>query len=240
MHNQQTTTDNQGTGIVIALIKARGTGSTLKGKNMYSVLGKPVLGYSLEILMQLPFLNKVYVWSEDAKIKSLARDYGAVALDRPKSMIHYGAEFHSQLEINFNSINQIKEDLGQPYEYCLNFNCNMLLFRPQSLCTMFDRLVADPAARSIQAIEPVQTGFCLTNDRHGLMPFLNDSMMPEEMNRRLYRRVGVTMNKCGIQHAKNNKVLYHKVAKEEGQDIHDKLDIKLIEFYLTQAQEPAL
>ena len=219
-------------GKVVALIKARGSGSTLAGKNMRLLLGKPVIEYALETLLRASFLDKVYVWSEDELIKASARRLGAVGLHRPLSMVHYNSGFHTDQAFNFNSLNQIKEDLGSPIKVMVNFNCNLPLFRTKSLEQMFKRLMDDSKARWITALAPVKPGLCLTNGQYGLLPFMNDENIHRQDYPNIYRKLGVSMMKCGLQYATLRKQIYLQVDREEGIDLHSIEDSVILEYYL--------
>lgn len=224
-------------GKVTALIKARGGGSTLAGKNMYPLNGMPVLGHALQTLKKAAFIDKVYVWSESKDIQALTRRLDAVPLDRPLSMVHYHSGFHSDQEFNFYSLNQMKTDINAPIEVIINFNCNYVLFRTSSLEKMFDKLMNDPTARSIIALAPVAPGLCLDNGRHGLFPFMNDANIQREDYPRIYRKLGISMLKCGLHYAALQKQIYLPVGHEEGIDLHDEEDTLILEYHLNKQKE---
>lgn len=70
----------------IAIIPARGGSKRLVGKNIYPLLGKPLIGYSIEALQACDFIDAVYVSSDDPAILKVAEDYGAIALERPAEL----------------------------------------------------------------------------------------------------------------------------------------------------------
>jgi len=217
---------------VATLIKVRGFGSTLEGKNMYPLNGTPVLEHALRTLKNASFIDKVYVWSESKEIQALTQRLGAVPIDRPLSMVHYHSGFHSEQEFNLNSLNQMKADNNGPFEVIINFNCNYVLFRTISLEKMFDKLMNDPTARSIIALAPVAPGLCLDNGRYGLFPFMNDANIQREDYPNIYRKLGISMLKCGLQYAALQKQIYLPVSREEGIDLHDEEDTLILEYHL--------
>ena len=226
-------------GKVVALMKVRGTGSSLEGKNVYPLNGTPVLVHAIRILKRARFIDRVYVWSESGEIKRLALKNGAVAIDRPLSMVHYNSGFHTGLEFNFNSLNRIKEDIGAPIEVIVNFNCNYVLFRTGDLENMYGKLMNDREARSIVALSPVEPGFCIENGRYGLFPFMNDEDMQQESYPRIYRKLGVSILKCGLKYARLQKQTFHPVGREEGIDLHGPEDVTLIEYHLKKRARTA-
>lgn len=70
----------------IAIIPARGGSKRLIGKNIYPLLGKPLLVYSIEALKACAFIDSIYVSSDDPAILKVAEAHGAIALERPKAL----------------------------------------------------------------------------------------------------------------------------------------------------------
>lgn len=72
---------------VLAIIPARGGSKGLPGKNIYPLLGKPLIGYTIEAALQSQFIDKVIVSSDDTAIIEIARQYGCEApFTRPPSL----------------------------------------------------------------------------------------------------------------------------------------------------------
>lgn len=70
----------------IAIIPARGGSKRLKGKNIYPLFGKPLLGYTIDALRQCAFVDAIYVSSDDDEILSVATKFGARPLRRPAQL----------------------------------------------------------------------------------------------------------------------------------------------------------
>lgn len=70
----------------IAIIPARGGSKRLKGKNIYPLFGKPLLGYTIDALRQCAFIDAIYVSSDDDEILSVATEFGARPLRRPAQL----------------------------------------------------------------------------------------------------------------------------------------------------------
>ena len=66
----------------IAIIPARGGSKRLKDKNIYPLLGKPLLGYSIEACLASEYIDEVIVSSDDSRILSVAKEFGATPLLR--------------------------------------------------------------------------------------------------------------------------------------------------------------
>lgn len=67
----------------IAIIPARGGSKRLIGKNIYPLLGKPLLAYTIEALQGCDFVDAIYVSSDDTAILEVAEKWGARGLKRP-------------------------------------------------------------------------------------------------------------------------------------------------------------
>jgi CMP-N,N'-diacetyllegionaminic acid synthase len=72
---------------IYALIPARGGSKRLPRKNIYPVMGKPMIMYSIEAAQGSRFLKKdnIYVSTEDAEIKEVVKPYVKV-MDRPMEL----------------------------------------------------------------------------------------------------------------------------------------------------------
>jgi len=66
-----------------AFIFARGGSKGLPEKNIRLLAGKPLIQYSIEIAKQCPSIDKVFVSTDDRSIAGIARQAGAIIIDRP-------------------------------------------------------------------------------------------------------------------------------------------------------------
>lgn len=57
---------------VICLIPARGGSKGIPGKNMISILGKPLISYSIELALNIKQISSIWVSSDDQKILDFA------------------------------------------------------------------------------------------------------------------------------------------------------------------------
>lgn len=70
----------------VAIIPARGGSKRLIGKNIYPLLGKPLLAYTIEALKACDFVDEIFVSSDDPSILKVADDWGATPLERPQEL----------------------------------------------------------------------------------------------------------------------------------------------------------
>tara|TARA_B100000686_G_C16713695_1_gene930704 strand:- start:294 stop:1001 length:708 start_codon:yes stop_codon:yes gene_type:complete len=68
----------------IAIILARGGSKTIPQKNIKSFCGKPLIAWSIEQAKKSKNIKNVWVSSDDKKILSISKKYGAKTILRPK------------------------------------------------------------------------------------------------------------------------------------------------------------
>lgn len=66
-----------------AFIFARGGSKGLPGKNIKELVGKPLIQYSIDIALESPSIDKVFVSTDDAQIAITAERAGAIVIKRP-------------------------------------------------------------------------------------------------------------------------------------------------------------
>ena len=71
---------------IIAFIPARGGSKGLPRKNIKSLLGKPLVAWTIEQAKNSKYVNKVVVSTEDKEIAEISRKYGAEVVDRPEEL----------------------------------------------------------------------------------------------------------------------------------------------------------
>lgn len=69
-----------------AFIFARGGSKGLPGKNIKLLAGKPLLHYSIDSALAAPSIEQVFVSTDDAEIAQVARNGGAIVIDRPADL----------------------------------------------------------------------------------------------------------------------------------------------------------
>lgn len=71
---------------VECIILARGGSKGIPGKNIIDFCGKPLLAWTIDQCIQAESISTVWVSSDDKKILSVAKTYGADLIERPKSI----------------------------------------------------------------------------------------------------------------------------------------------------------
>lgn len=69
---------------ILCVIPARGGSKGLKNKNVKLLLGKPLIGYTIEAAIASKLLDKIVVSTDDGLIAGAARKYDIQTIKRPK------------------------------------------------------------------------------------------------------------------------------------------------------------
>lgn len=69
--------------MVCALLLGREGSAGFPGKNVYPVLGRPLVAYPLMAARAAKTVERVYVSTDSPKLRAIAQDYGARIIDRP-------------------------------------------------------------------------------------------------------------------------------------------------------------
>ena len=70
---------------IVAIIPARGGSKRLKNKNLYPLLGKPLIQWTIDEALKSEYIQDIFVSTEDLTIKQAVLPYCKV-IDRPKNL----------------------------------------------------------------------------------------------------------------------------------------------------------
>jgi len=71
---------------VAALLLGRGGSSGFPGKNLYTILGRPLMAYPLLAAQESAYVDRVYVSTDSEEIMAVGRKYGAEIIVRPPEL----------------------------------------------------------------------------------------------------------------------------------------------------------
>lgn len=71
---------------VIAVIPARGGSKSVPGKNLRQLDGKPLIAWAIEVAKQSAGIDRVIISTDDSKIATVSRAYGAEVYLRPSHL----------------------------------------------------------------------------------------------------------------------------------------------------------
>ena len=70
----------------VAIIPARGGSEGIPGKNIIDIAGKPLIAWSIEQAANSKLVDIIYVSTDDERIASVSRQYGAKVINRPAEL----------------------------------------------------------------------------------------------------------------------------------------------------------
>lgn len=69
--------------MICALLLGREGSGGFPGKNIYPVLGRPLVAYPLMAACDAQTVDRVYISTDSPRLKTIAQEYGAYIIDRP-------------------------------------------------------------------------------------------------------------------------------------------------------------
>ena len=108
--------------MIAALLIGREGSIGFPGKNLYPVLGKPLMTYSLLAAKNAKSVDIVYVSTDSIKIKEIGRKYGAQIIDRPPELCTPEALGEDAFVHGYNVI---KESINEDIEIMVLLFCNV-------------------------------------------------------------------------------------------------------------------
>ncbi len=99
---------------IIAVIPARGGSKRIPGKNIINFCGKPLLAWSIEQVKASSKISSLYVSTDNEEIVSVAKQYGAKVINRPKEIA--GDEATSEEALK-HAINEIRKENSSKIDY---------------------------------------------------------------------------------------------------------------------------
>ncbi len=234
----------------IALIWARGNGSSLHRKSVYPILGRPLIDYILDAARKSGVIDRLYVFTEDEEVAAVTRGAGWQVIPRFEHMVEYSHPNFNSDEISRHQNQCILRDLGAPeaaveeakitpwVKGLFHLNCNYVLIRPSSIQRMVRQLVNDESMSRICLGVRVEPHLFIINPETGVpFPIWHQQGMDRREYPPLYRAlpdVSFTL----IDRLKKGTALRFTICeidRRESLDIHTEEDVRLAEFYLASA-----
>lgn len=106
---------------VLAIIPARGGSKGVPRKNIKSLNGKALIGYTIEAAKSSKYIDKTIVSTEDEQIKAVALNFGAeIPFLRPKEL---ATDMSPSIDGILYTINRLQEEYNYIPEYVCLLQC---------------------------------------------------------------------------------------------------------------------
>ena len=233
---------------ILGLIAARGGSKGIPGKNVRPFLGKPLIAWSIQHALACPEITRVVVSTDDERIATVARDYGAeVPFMRPPELACDGA---GKWQVWQHALAEVNDRLGWSVDLFVDLDCTSPLREVKDISMAIQQFLSSPSeieavftlceARKNPYFNMVEyqdgyLGFCKPLPtpivRRQDAPKVYDHVASIYVLRPEYLRRG-----RGLL---SGKTLGYLLPPERGFDIDSDLDFKWAEFLMLQREAPA-
>jgi CMP-N,N'-diacetyllegionaminic acid synthase len=156
-------------GEVLALIPARGGSKSVPRKNIFPLMGKPMIAWAIEHAQACEHITRVIVTTDDEEIAQVARSYGAeVPFMRP---VELAQDLSVDIEFHRHAVEWLKQNENYVPDMVINLRPTPPSRQPAIIDKAIETFAAHPevdALRSVHLAE--QSPFKMwTIDEHGFM-----------------------------------------------------------------------
>jgi hypothetical protein len=116
--------------MISALMIGREGSVGFPGKNVYPVLGKPLMVYPLLAAKNARFVDNVFISTDSEKIKAIGRSHGAAIINRPPELCTKEALGEHAFVHGYK---YIREQTGSDVELIVLLFCNAATILPQTI-----------------------------------------------------------------------------------------------------------
>ncbi|MEK6934676.1 MAG: cytidylyltransferase [Nanoarchaeota archaeon] len=125
-----------------ALIIGRGKHQGIKMKNLYPILGRPLMAYPIMAAKNCKRISKVYLSTESEEMKNVGREYGIEIIDRPEYLSREKTLPEDVYLHGFNEIKKLNPD--KEIKMVVLMVCNGATTKPQYMEEGISVLLNDP------------------------------------------------------------------------------------------------
>jgi len=133
---------------VVALMLGRGGSTGFPGKNLYPVLGRPLMAYPLMAARDSATVDRVYVSTDSEEIMEVAREFGAEIIVRPPELATPEALGEDAYRHGYEVIRDEFAERGEEIELLALLFANAPNVTPELIDEGVGKLRADPSLDS--------------------------------------------------------------------------------------------
>jgi len=115
---------------ILTIIPARGGSKRLKKKNIYPLMGKPMISWVLDECRQSKYIDRTVVSTEDKEIKELCLNNGIEIIDRPLSLSTNKAE---KMDVIKHAVRKLEDTENYIPEIIISLQANSPELKYQEL-----------------------------------------------------------------------------------------------------------
>ncbi|MBI5032975.1 MAG: cytidylyltransferase [Chloroflexi bacterium] len=130
--------------MICALLLGREGSTGFPGKNVYPVLGRPLVAYPLMAARAAKSIDRVYVSTDSPRLKAIGAEYGARIIDRPPHLATKTALGEDAYVHGYQVIRDELAQAGQSVELMVLLFANTATLTPDIIDTGVDVLRTHP------------------------------------------------------------------------------------------------
>ena len=124
---------------VLALVPARADSKGLPGKNTRSLLGKPLINWSIETAINTKYIDDVVVSTDSLEIAEIARQAGAqIPFIRPGEL---ATDTATSVDVAIHALYQMNSLFGSTYDFVVLLEPTSPIRKTTDLETMIEKIV---------------------------------------------------------------------------------------------------
>lgn len=224
---------------ILAFIPARGGSKGIKHKNIYNVLGKPLVSYIINAAKKSKYVDEIIVSTDDMEIADIAKNCGAkIPFMRPAE---FAQDTSKTLDAVLHGVRWLKEH-GELYDILVLLQPTQPLTSAQDIDNAIEIFLSreDASQKGLVALSPVHDHPILiraVNDDGTISRLLNVGSTVRRQDMPVYYRVNgciyINLFASIDEHTSfNDNLLAYVMPKERSIDVDDLSDIAQIEYYL--------
>ncbi len=137
---------------VLAIIPARGGSKGIPGKNIRAFAGYPLIAYSIAAATQSIYVTRVIVSTDDEKIASVARQFGAeTPFLRPAE---HAQDLSTDFPVFEHALTWLKENEGYQPDIVIQLRPTSPIRPPDCVDNAIEILLQNPQADSVRGVVP--------------------------------------------------------------------------------------
>lgn len=220
---------------VLAIIPARGGSKGIKGKNIFSIEGKPLIAYTIEAACASEYIDTVIVSTDNQEIADISKAYGAeVPFLRPAEL---ASDYAKTIDAVLHAVYTLKE-MGKEYDYLVLLQPTQPLRSAEDIDHAI--ILCDKKMRGVVSISrvkdhPVLMRYMNAQGEMCKLLELNSTVRRQDMPD-YYRVNGCVyvnpMSEVTGELSFNDNPIPYIMPVERSVDIDGYEDIALVEYYL--------
>lgn len=232
---------------ILAIIPARGGSKGLPGKNIRPLLGKPLIGWSIEHAQQSKYIDEIFISTDSPEIAAVAETFGVKVPElRPAELANDQAPSSAFITYTIEKYKQ----MGNPFDYFILLEPTSPLRDVEDVDKSIEMIIDDPNNDSIVGIckaEDVHPSFMVKIDLNNrLQPYEEEmkSLRRQELPDVFYFEGSVYVSKCDAYLEKkafyHDKTIPYIVPKWKSFEVDDIIDFTIIEAMMKLKQQGLL